>query len=69
MGQNGTIYLYHYYETATTDLARSAICPSHYMGVVEMYRTTGDERTLELAKNLIEIRDLFQEGGDDNRDM
>jgi hypothetical protein len=38
------------------------------MGVVEMYRTTGEERYLDLAKNLIEIRDLFQEGGDDNQD-
>lgn len=61
-------YLYSYYKTATAELARNAICPSHYMGVVEMYRTTGDERYLELAKNLIEIRDLFKEGGDDNQD-
>jgi DUF1680 family protein len=61
-------YLYRYYKTATAELARNAICPSHYMGVVEMYRTTGDERYLELAKNLIEIRDLFTEGGDDNQD-
>ena len=33
-----------------------------------MYRTTADERYLELAQNLIEIRDLFKEGGDDNQD-
>jgi len=61
-------YLYDYYETATAELARNAICPSHYMGVVEMYRTTGDARYLDLAKNLIEIRDLLKEGGDDNQD-
>jgi DUF1680 family protein len=61
-------YLYDYYQTAAAELARNAICPSHYMGVVEMYRTTGDERYLELARNLIEIRDLVKEGGDDNQD-
>ncbi len=61
-------YLYNYYETATAELARSAVCPSHYMGVIEMYRTTGDARYLALARNLIEIRDLFKEGGDDNQD-
>ena len=68
IARKATDYLYGYYKTATAELARNAICPSHYMGVVEMYRTTGDERYLELAKNLIEIRDLFKEGGDDNQD-
>jgi DUF1680 family protein len=68
VARKATDYLYDYYETATAELAHNAICPSHYMGVVEMYRTTGDERYLELAKNLIEIRDLFKEGGDDNQD-
>jgi DUF1680 family protein len=68
IARKATDYLYDYYETATAELARSAICPSHYMGVVEMYRTTGDEGYLALAKNLIEIRDLFEEGGDDNQD-
>jgi DUF1680 family protein len=68
VARKATDYLYGYYKTATAELARNAICPSHYMGVVEMYRTTADERYLELAKNLIEIRDLFKEGGDDNQD-
>jgi hypothetical protein len=63
-----TDYLYGYYKAATAELARNAICPSHYMGVVEMYRTTGEARYLELAQNLIEIRDLFKDGGDDNQD-
>ena len=68
VARKATDYLYGYYKTATAELARNAICPSHYMGVVEMYRTTGDECYLELAQNLIEIRDLFKEGGDDNQD-
>lgn len=52
-------------------IARSAICPSHYMGTVELYRTTGDERFLQLAKDLVRLRDLVATsgyGGDDNQD-
>lgn len=48
--------------------ARNAICPSHYMGVVEMYRATGNPRYLELSKNLIDIRGMVENGTDDNQD-
>ncbi|MBL9201192.1 MAG: glycoside hydrolase family 127 protein, partial [Opitutaceae bacterium] len=44
--------------TVPADLARNAICPSHYMGVVELYRVTREPRYLALARRLIEIRDL-----------
>jgi hypothetical protein len=63
-----TDYLYRFYKTASPELARNAICPSHYMGVVEMYRTTHDPRYLELAENLINIRGLMKDGTDDNQD-
>ena len=63
-----TDYLYRFYKTASPELARNAICPSHYMGVVEMYRTTHDPKYLELAKNLINIRGLMKDGTDDNQD-
>ena len=63
-----TDYLYNFYKTASPELARNAICPSHYMGVVEMYRTTHDPKYLELAKNLINIRGLMKDGTDDNQD-
>lgn len=63
-----TDYLYRFYKTASPELARNAICPSHYMGVVEMYRTTHDPKYLELAKNLIDIRGLMKDGTDDNQD-
>ncbi|WP_419789094.1 glycoside hydrolase family 127 protein [Mucilaginibacter sp. X5P1] len=63
-----TDYLYNFYKTASPELARNAICPSHYMGVVEMYRTTYDPKYLELAKNLIDIRGLMKDGTDDNQD-
>jgi uncharacterized protein len=61
-------FLYAYYRNQTPQLARSAICPSHYMGVVEMYRTTGDPPYRELAKQLIEIRGMVEDGTDDNQD-
>ena len=63
-----TDYLYNFYKKASPELARNAICPSHYMGVVEMYRTTHNPKYLELAKNLINIRGLMENGTDDNQD-
>ncbi|MGC5224718.1 glycoside hydrolase family 127 protein [Micromonospora sp. DT81.3] len=50
------------------ELARSAICPSHYMAVVDLYRVTGDERYLRLMEAFVRVRDDFDEGGDDNQD-
>ncbi len=63
-----TDFLCRFYETASAELARNAICPSHYMGVVEMYRATGNPRYLELSKNLINIRGMVENGTDDNQD-
>jgi DUF1680 family protein len=63
-----TDYLYNFYKKSSPELARNAICPSHYMGVIEMYRTTRDPRYLELAKNLIDIRGMVENGTDDNQD-
>jgi DUF1680 family protein len=63
-------YIDHLCKTVPADLARNAICPSHYMGVVELYRATREPRYLELAKQLIEIRSLVgeQDGSDQNQD-
>jgi uncharacterized protein len=49
------------------ELARSAICPSHYMAVIDLYRATSDEQYLRLAEAFVRVRDDF-EGGDDNQD-
>ena len=62
-------YLEHLYEEAErTGEVQTAVCPSHYMGLVEMYRTTGEERYLKLAKQAIALRDSVKNGLDDNQD-
>lgn len=61
-------FLYDFYQNASPELARNAICPSHYMGITEMYRTLKDPRYLELAQNLIDIRGVTDDGTDDNQD-
>ena len=60
-------FLIDFYNTATPEKARNAICPSHYMGLTELYRTTKDEKYLTLVKKLIDIRGM-SEGSDDNSD-
>jgi DUF1680 family protein len=61
-------FLYNFYKTSSSELARNAICPSHYMGAAEMYRETGNPKYLELAKELINIRDSVKNGEDHNQD-
>ena len=61
-------YLYGVYKEKPAKLAENAICPSHYMGVTDMYRTTGNTKYLELACGLIEIRNLVKNGTDQNQD-
>jgi hypothetical protein len=51
----------------TPELARHAICPAHYMGAIDLYRTTGDRRFLALVERWLAMRDLVA-GGDDNQD-
>jgi DUF1680 family protein len=53
---------------ASPEVARSSVCPSHYMGMVELYRETGEARYLELAKKFFELRSQIKDGGDDNQD-
>ena len=68
IAQKAADFLYRLYKKSPLNLANNAICPSHYMGVVEMYRTTKDPRYLELAKGLIDIRDMVEAGTDHNQD-
>jgi uncharacterized protein len=56
------------FRNPTPQRARHAVCPSHYMGIIDLYRTTGEPRYLELARRLVNMRDLVVDGGDDNQD-
>ncbi len=47
---------------------KTAVCPSHYMGLVELYRTTGRKEYLDLARRAIALRDSVRCGLDDNQD-
>ena len=57
-----------YHKAAETGEVQTAVCPSHYMGLIELYRTTGNQRYLELGKLAIELRDSVANGTDDNQD-
>ncbi len=57
-----------YKDAAEKGQVQTAVCPSHYMGLVEMYRTTGNEKYLKLAKTAIDLRDSVEDGTDDNQD-
>lgn len=56
------------FSNATPESARSPVCPSHYMGLLDLYRTTHEPRYLELAKKLFALRSEVKDGGDDNQD-
>lgn len=56
------------YRNPTPDQAGHAICPSHYTGLIDLYRVTGESRYLNLVQRLIQMRDRIENGGDDNQD-
>lgn len=55
---------------ANTDggLAGNNICPSHYMGILDLYRLTGEKRYLALARRWMALRESATGGTDDNQD-
>ena len=67
-GKKAADFLYNFLTNDAAELSRNAICPSHYMGAAEMYRETGDDKYLTLAKGLIAIRDSVKNGEDHNQD-
>ena len=56
------------FKKPTPELALQNVCPSHYMGLVELYRATGEPRYLALAKRMFAMRDLVKNGESDNQD-
>ncbi len=67
VAKKATEFLIQFYAQASPEQARNAICPSHYMGITEMYRTTGNKKYLDLVNYLINLRGTT-EGSDDNSD-
>lgn len=62
-------YLFKLYEDAESKgEVQTAVCPSHFMGLAELYRTTGKKEYLELLKKAVLLRDSVKEGLDDNQD-
>jgi DUF1680 family protein len=61
-------FLCRAFENPTPEFARNSVCPSHYMGIVELYRTTGDKKYLQLAIKFLDLRDVATGGTDDNQD-
>ena len=57
-----------YEEAARTGVVKTAVCPSHYMGLIELYRTTGKREYLDLARLSVQLRDSVKDGLDDNQD-
>ena len=67
-GVKAADFLYDFCQRAPEELAGNAICPSHYMGVAELYRETGEKKYLDLLKKFIDIRGMVENGTDDNQD-
>ena len=67
-GVKAADFLYDFCQRAPEELAGNAICPSHYMGVAELYRETGEQKYLDLLKKFIDIRGMVENGTDDNQD-
>jgi DUF1680 family protein len=55
------------FQNPTPALANNLICPSHYMGIVELYRATHEPRYLDLANKFFAMRNLVKDGTDDNQ--
>jgi DUF1680 family protein len=61
-------FLWNTFREPTAELARNSVCPSHYMAMVELYRTTRERRYLQLAQKFLDMRNMVTDGGDDNQD-
>ena len=56
------------FKDAPPEAARSSVCPSHYMGMVDLWRVTRKPHYLALVKKFFLFRSQISDGGDDNQD-
>jgi DUF1680 family protein len=61
-------YLDDVFKKPTPELALHDMCPSHLMGLVELYRVTHEPRYLALARRMMAMRDLIEDGTADNQE-
>lgn len=61
-------FLIQHFANPTPELAKNSVCPSHYMGFLDLWRKTGDVRYRKAAQHFIDMRKLVTGGGDDNQD-
>src|SRR5581483_5344357 len=61
-------YLYCVFAPRPPALAHFCFNPSHIMGLVELYRTTGEPKYLELARIFVEMRGSRSGGSAQNQD-
>jgi DUF1680 family protein len=61
-------YLAKEFESPTPQQARHGICPAHLMALSDLARETSEPRYAQLAKKLLDMRELVERGDDDNQD-
>lgn len=68
IAQKSAGFLNDYFHHISPQSARTAVCPSHYMGIIELYRTTHNPQYLALAEKIDSLRDMVKNGSDQNQD-
>ncbi len=68
IAENAATYLATQFSNLDNAVPRTAICPSHYMGLAHLHDHTGKEEYIELLHTLIQLRDRVPNGTDDNQD-
>lgn len=61
-------FLIMHFADPTPEQAKNSVCPSHYMGFLDLFRATGETKYRDAAQHFLAMRKLVAEGGDDNQD-